>query len=276
MDFKVEYQLTLNDEVVAAPVEIITYSDPLGLAESIDLNLGESHQVKLLSLKATQNLKWLEKALKLPDKYLKIKTNLRKFRLIQEIHDAVEDTKKDLRRTSKWALLLLHIRNRNLFVQNRTDCVIVGLVGVAGGSTSEDEKETLQWITKQLHQDLEFVLDPAGQVPGGCWKRSEIWGTYEDEITQIVENLKKHPQCMKATWVPSRRSFKVQNSKACKFFRVSNLRQRDKASVILEDVFGQVESQCLEFLENSPSASSGPAIVEEEEEAIEQSQESAS
>ena len=143
-------------------------------------------------------MRWLEKALKLPAQYLK--ANLRKFRLIQEIQNAVEETKKkDLKKKTRaptqWkALLLLHIRNRNLFVQNRTDCVIVGLVGVTGGTSSVDEKETLQWIARQMHKDLEIVQGSAGDGPGGGWKRSESWGDHEGEITEVLENLKKHRQ----------------------------------------------------------------------------------
>ena len=92
MDFKVEYLLTLNSEVVPAPEQVISYLDPLGLAENLELDFDQAHQVKMVSFKATQSLKWLEKALKLPAQYLK--ANLRKFPLIQEIQNAVEETKK--------------------------------------------------------------------------------------------------------------------------------------------------------------------------------------
>ena len=273
MDLKAEYKLCLNDEVVPAPVENITYLDPLGLAEDIQLNLDRMDRVELVSFKASHNMRWLEKVLKVPAQYMK--TNLHKFRLMQEIKDEVEDIKKDIkvnaRAPTQWkSLLLLHIRNRILFVQNRTDCVIVGLVGVTGSTSCRDEEETLLWLARQFQQDLQLVQDPAADQPAGGWKRSsESWGDYEDEITEVIENLKKHPQCLKASWVPSRKSFRVQkHSKAFKFFRVSNLGSRKKTSVNLEDIFGQVESSCLEFLDTSPSsASSAPAIQDQEQEA---------
>ena len=273
MDFKAEYRLCLNDEVLPFSEELLTFIDPLDLAQDIDLNLDEHRgRVKVVSLKATGNLRWLEKILKVSAQFMK--TNLNKFALIKDIKKAVEDVKKTTKKPrapTQWkSLVFLRIRDRNLFVQNRSDCVIVGLVGVTGKTSPEDEKETLQWIAEQMYKDLEFVQEQGSDEPAGGWKRSESWGDHENEITEVVENLKKHSQCLKATWVPSRQCFRVQNLR--KVFKdiCICLGKRRKSSVDLQDTFASAESRALEFLMDSdpPSASSAPAIQDQENEEL--------
>ena len=183
MDLKVEYKLCLNDEVVPTSVDCLLFIDPLDLAGDIDLDLEQHHQVNLVNLQTTGNLRWLEKVFKLPAQSLR--KDLHKLPLISQIKKAVEDVKKSIQKTrapTQWkALTILSIRNRILFVQNRTDCVILGLVDETGDTSLQGVKKTLLWIAEQVQKDLEALQTPAGDGPAG-WKRSESWGDREDEI----------------------------------------------------------------------------------------------
>ena len=273
MDLSVAYKLVANDQVVliteAATLPIV---DPFGLAEEIGLNLEESlRSVKLLTLKASGDIRWLEKILKLPAQSLK--SNLSKFPLLQEIKHCIEEHKKAsntarTRAPTEWAALArIKIHSRNLFVQNRSNSVVLGLVGVIGSTAPQDEKEVLHWFLRELQQDIGSLSRGDVQKSFRC---SEAPGPYEDQAQEVLENLRAHSGCSRANWCPSKVSFKIQkkNSKAWHLVRVPDLGKKKKTFVDSQEPFDKVLSLCIEYLSSSaPSSSSDPAVQEAQDEA---------
>ena len=65
-EFQVGYKLCLNGHPVPVETKEMVLVDPLNLAMSHSLNLPESSEVNLISFKASGDMNWLCKSLKVP------------------------------------------------------------------------------------------------------------------------------------------------------------------------------------------------------------------
>ena len=98
----------------------------------------------------------------------------------------------------------------------------------------EDETDILRWFLKELAKDIKVLLEKP-QQPQAKSSHESLESEPQDEekqqaIDEGLERLRGHHTVRKATWLPSRGSFKViKKDKITSEFRVNLSNQEDRA-----------------------------------------------
>ena len=246
--FQVEYRLCLNGHAIPVETKDMFLVDPLNLAETYSLDLPDSTEVNLVSFKASGDMNWLCKSLQLPDDDDDKKRSTGRWwahnpirvPLLMEIKEAIKNLKQlKLKQTrdgklptDHHCLILLEIRGQLLYVRNNSTSVTLGLAkepgslpfcskdigepstprennGIDEPSTPRknkdmDELQPLVWFCTQLQKDIDENLQQKPEQ-----KASSVAAEHEDQVQEVMETLKAHPQCHVVHFVPSRMLFKI-------------------------------------------------------------------
>ena len=264
-----KFRLSLNDMAVPLEKKTMTVIDPHQLAHGLDLDLEETVEISLGSFKAIADMWWFLKALKLESKWWKFHHG--QIPLLLEIRENVKNIKNNIgARYPKehGSMVILHVREKILFVQNLQNIVVLGLRGTPGApqGTPEDEIGALQWFLKELEKDIEKLLslgEPEQDQPTNKGSAQDEDQEFLEVIQDCTKNLQKHPNCHSAFFVPSRSCFRVRTKdKRFSEFRVKNLKRKRSLEEEKNQEFHKVLSMALVFLGSSDS---GPSLVEPDE-----------
>jgi hypothetical protein len=222
----------------------------------------------LLSIKATAEMGWLEKAFKLHTRWW-VK-NQWEILLLLEIRQAIDSKKVKSGINSRMprlpnAIVAIRIREKVILVQNRSQSLCLAF-------KPGEEVETLQWFLEELEKDLEKMQDQAA-APQGPQKQRQKHCGLGDEEAQVaktsLEKVKGHPQCLNASYLPSRSSIKViKKDKNTKQFFVKGLvvirkkfaeTEADETmkKEALDPVFDKVVTSALVFLDGGDDDGDG-------------------
>jgi hypothetical protein len=188
--------------------------------------------------------------------------------LLLEIRENIKNIKNNIgARYPKehGSMVILQVRERILFVQNLQNIVVLGLRGTPGAppGTPEDEIGALQWFLKELEQDIEKVLSPGEPEQN----QATNMGSAEDEHHEFLEviqdctkNLRKHSNCQKAFFMPSRSCFRAHTKdKRSSEFRVQKLKRKRGLENEKDQEYHKALSRALVFLGSSDGA---PSLAE--------------
>ena len=257
----VKFRLTLNDFAVPVVKKTMPVIDPYQLSEGLDMNFEDEVEISLLSLKATADMTWLQKALKLHHRWWV--RNHSHIPLLLEIRELIKKNKvykgsgARLPREHE-SMVLLKVRERIICVQNLPNIVILGLTGTPGAPQGgpEDEVGALQWFLQELQKDI-GILQGQEQEPADPSKVSKtpVAEEHQDAVEECIKSLVKHPHCQRAWYIPSRRSFRVvKKDKSSSDFRVRAASKRKHGEQEDNEQFHKALSAAMEFLEPSDSA----------------------
>ena len=189
--------------------------DPLALGETNSLNLPIATEVNLVSFKASGDMNWLCKSLQLPggdgSNYNKGRWwahNCFRVPLLIEIKEAIKKIKQLKRAnqpTDHQCLILLEVRGQLLYVRNSSTAVTLGLTKEPGTLNVPDPGiDPLVWFCTQLQKDIDE------QLLGNPEKMAvPAHAEHEEQVKQVMESLRAHPQCQRVYFVPSRMLFKI-------------------------------------------------------------------
>ena len=98
--------------------------------------------------------------------------------------------------------ILVRVRGKNIFVQNLTNVVKLGLPMEGRGAL-----ETLKWFLQEIQKDLKTLRETQRArapppAPSADPRLDEL-------VDGIMERLLTHPRCHKALWLPSRSCFRL-------------------------------------------------------------------
>lgn len=269
--FHLEFSLCLNGLAVPLEHKEMQVLDPDSLSgawgEAWGMELGSDDlliEMSLLSLKATADMWWFLKPMKLGSKWWK--THHSEIPLLIEILSIIKSKKSKSRRVPKEpdAMVLLKVREKVLCVQNLPHLVTLGFPGAP-----EDNlplMKQLMWILEQLSKDIkrlgENPVDPEEalvEAPEQSEEEDEASTSQKQIIQDCLKNLQKHPNCLSAIWAPSRTSFRIKRQdKRFRDFRVKALK-RKKTPDHEEGQFQESLEEALLFLDGEDSAP-GPAV----------------
>ena len=279
--FVASYMLCLNGKEVPVETKNMILLDPLNLAEKHSLNLPDSTdltEVNLVSFMASGDQNWLCKSLQLPggheDKHGKSRWwayNSHRVPLILEIKQAIKalkQKKKANQPTDHHCLILLEIRGKLLWVKNSSTAVILGLTKEPGTlNVPQPDIDPLVWFCTQLQKDIDEDLQDKPD------KRAHTEGLdeHEEQVEEVLEQLKAHPQCQVAHFVPSRTLFKIHKKSGktqgagkgsqvseVKVLGLNKWRKKQGASQGSQDPFQKCLSMGLSFLDETDDAPDGP------------------
>ena len=187
--------------------------------------LGDSEvmKVRLVSLKGTGSATWLTQALGLPARWWS--QNHHRVPILLKVLELIRDGKPTRGAAVRMPrqhnrLVQLHIRGRDLWFQNRSECVVLAIRDGLEGL------EDLFFFLKELRTDIqeqqlvEVSRAPVDPPPEHLMKDL-------DEARQTVEN---HHRCASAVFLPSRRCLRVvrNTDKATKELRVKCLNKKPR------------------------------------------------
>jgi len=261
--FDFQLRLCLGSHVVPVVEETHPVLDPHNLGAELEfLDVDDSLEVSLVSLKATGNLVWLEKALSLPARWWVKHSS--KIPLLKEIREVIKDKKPSPSQGSKSrlprepsALVILKIRERVLLMQNSSSQMHLALTGTPGAppGSFEDKVGTLKWFCNELQEDIKVMLEEE-QQEGEAEEEQEAGPQVPGAtVAKSLETLREHPLVLKAHYLPSRTSFKVvKKDKSTSIFWVQGLKKRkleedDEDQV--QSLFEKAVSAALNTLESS-------------------------
>jgi hypothetical protein len=168
----------------------------------------EDQEFLLLPIKATADMNWLQKSFKLPGARWWI-LNQYKINLLSEMRQAIDNKKIKNGRGCRMpklhkSIVAIRIRDKVILVRNRSKSLCLAF-------KPGEEVETLQWILKELEEDIEKLSDQtAEEGPQKQQLHKNAVGNEEGDV--VKDSLKKvqaHAQCLQATFLPSRLSMKV-------------------------------------------------------------------
>ena len=262
-----DYKLCLNRCVVLVEKKHMFLLDPLSLGERYCLNIPESADVDLVCFKATGDKWWLIDALVLPGavgangKSRWWASNSVRVPLIQEVKAQIKTLKQKKRANEPrdpLALILLEVRGMLLWVRNSSMSVMVGLIKEPGwiGGPGPDHGNLL-WFCKELQKDILENLDDKAtkRDPGG-----DVPAEYKEQVEEVLDVLKAHPQCQQVHFLPSSKSFRIRKrSGASKLIYVVGLNKFLKSqasssgsSQPAQDPWHQCLSKALSYLDGVP------------------------
>ena len=261
---KVEYQLCLNNQAVPVEKKELNILDPLSLAEKWNLSLPEPAEVNLVTFKATADMAWFEKVLKLPSRWWV--HNQSRIPLLLEIKEAIRSSRGQrkgseiLLPSEHKSLVLLEVRGKLLYVQNTSTVVILGLTQDPGFlNVPNPDTEPLCWFCTQLQKDIEEHLT---EKPEKQDKGSTIPEEHQERVKECLEQLQEHSQCHAVHFVPSRMLFRILKKNRCgpqNAGRVSEIRvvglnkfrktMGSEGATEAQDPFLKSMSLALEFLD---------------------------
>ena len=210
----------------------------------------------ILNLKATANVEWLMKNLKLHSRWWML--NSKRVPLINEILEVINNINKN-RKTAVHARLVVPIKIRNhvIFVLKDARAVKLAI------DSDEPNFEDLDWFVHELGEDIGKL--PAKGSSSATKPLHDEDPLVSEIIDNVVQDLKQHHACKTVCFVRSRRAFKVvkKNLKRPMHFHVPlfNKKRRqivdrqDPQSVEqLRDAVTEVSSQVLQFLAGNPGS----------------------
>ena len=214
-DFQVEYRLCLNGQAIPVETKDMDLVDPLSLADTYSLNLPDSTQANLVSCKASGHMNWLCKSLQLPDgdgsncsKGRWWAHNSIRVPLLMEIKEAIKNLKQQKKAnqpTDHQCLILLEIRGQLLYVKNSSTAVTLGLTKEPGTLTvPHPDIDPLVWFCTQLQKVIDEHLQQKPEK-----KAAPVPAEHEEQVKEVMERLKAHPQCQLVYFVPSRMLFNI-------------------------------------------------------------------
>ena len=260
--FQVKSSLCLNGQAIPVETKDMILLDPLNLADSNSLDLPESTVVNLISFKASGDMNWLCKSLQVPggdDKKCKkcrwwVHNSVR-VPLLMEIKEAIKHLKKKKKKgvsADPKCLILLEIRGQLLYVLNNSASVTLGLTKEPGTLTvPHPDIDPLVWFCTQLQKDIDQHLQhkPDKKAHPQCQVE------HEEQVKEVLEQLKAHPQCLVVNFVPSRLLFKIRKKSGplpVSVVRVVGLNKwmkKQSASHASEDPFQKCLARGLSFLD---------------------------
>ena len=241
--FQVEYRWCLNGLAIPVEIKDMFIVDPLNLADTYSLKLPDYTEVNLVSFKATGDMNWLCKSLQLPGDDIDKKHppcrwwshNSNRVPLLMEIKEAIKNLKLEKEKRSfndVHSLILLEIRGQLLYVRNNSVAVTLGLAKEPGSlpfcskdigepSTPRenkdidepssprknkdiDEFQPLVWFLSQLQKDIDESLQDMPEQ-----KAASVASEHEEQVQEVMEKLKAHPQCHLVHFLLSRMLFRI-------------------------------------------------------------------
>ena len=209
------------------------------------------------------DLNWLHQGLALPRKWWQ--QNHFCVPLTQEILGLIKDKKpkqgsQALMPRNHKSLLPLQVRGKILWCENNSRCVILAL-------KQGREVERLQWFMHELSKDIENLAEdpevsdgPEDQAgPGHKNSKLKLSEDLENLVKESLEQLREHPQSLRAVYLTSRSSFRVSRKKGngCKLIRVMDLKKKQAEALEQEDQqplkrqFSFAVQACIELLESA-------------------------
>ena len=271
-DFQVEYMLCLNGQAIPVETKEMILLDPLNLADTNSLNLPISNEVNLVSFKASADMNWLCKSLQFPDgdgsKCSKGRWwahNSNRVPLLMEIKEAIRNLKQQRARallpTDHQCLILLEIRGQLLYVKNSSQAVTLGLTKEPA-TLIVPHPDILVWFCTQLQKDIDEHLQHKPEK-----KAAPVPAEHEEQVKEVMERLKAHPQCQLVHFSPSRMLFWIRKKsphgpaiagkvKEVKVVGLNKWRKTGGASGALEgsqDPFHRSLAMGLRFLDDPDS-----------------------
>ena len=240
MALVVQNRVCLGDSAIPLREQCLDFHDLHTLAEG-DL---DGQVFLLLSLKASGDLRWLERGFKLSAKWW-VRNHMR-VPLLKEIRQAIE-TKKSRSgggsRLPKLAntLVAIKIREKVILVQNQP--LFVNLAFHPG-----EEIEGLQWIINELKKYIDHLKEessessqddddegeddeheePQGSLRVSKQQRHPLSKNEQQIVENSLKNIREHSECLRATFLPSRCAFRVfKKDKSKSEFRVSDLKKKN-------------------------------------------------
>ena len=274
-DFQVEYKLCLNGLTVPVETKNIMLVDPLDLADTNSLILPDTTEANLVSFKASGDMNWLCKSLQLPggdgSKYSKGRWwahNSTRVPLLMEIKEAIKNLKQQKKAnqpTDHQCLILLEIRGQLLYAKNSSTAVTLGLTKEPGTlNVPHPDIDPLVWFCTQLQRDIDEHLQHKPEK-----KAASVPAEHEEQVQEVLEKLKAHPQCQLVHFVPARMLFRIRKKSLhgpatageTAEFKVLGLhkwRRTEGASESSEDPFQKCLAMGLNFL-SAPDEASAPS-----------------
>ena len=151
----------------------------------------------LLSLKTSEQALWLTEYLGQKTKWWRNVGH--SVPLMQELVQSYPKRSKGL--LSSDTVIPIIVRGKEILVLNRRASPTLAFV------ESKGDFETLAWFLGELKKDLDSS-DTVPRVP----RSSEIGDGEKDDIEVILEDLKSHPNCRKAWFLPSVQAIEVHSS----------------------------------------------------------------
>ena len=282
-DFQVEYKLCLNGLTVPVETKNIMLVDPLDLADTNSLILPDTTEANLVSFKASGDMNWLCKSLKLPDgdgKYSQSRWwahNSIRVPLLMEIKEAIKNLKQQKKTnqpTDHQCLILLEIRGQLLYVKNSSTAVTLGLTKEPGTlNVPHPDIDPLVWFCTQLQKDIDEHLQHKPEK-----KAASVPAEHEEQVQEVMERLKAHPQCQLVHFVPARMLFRIRKKSLhgpanagkvseVKVLGLNKWRKTEGASESSQNPFQKCLSMGLSFLDapDDASAPSAPPAPDSQE-----------
>ena len=273
--FKLEHRLCLN----GLPLPLQTAKMDLEDLHKVAGGDQEDQDFVLLSIKASGEVHWLEKALNVRARFWR--TNHAHIPLMQEMSKAIDDGKvrKGARgRLSRMvqAVVGIKVRNKVVLVQNKSGLVLAFRPG--------EEMETIRWFLEEVSKDLKRLEEVGRACGDGPRKKGGGHRVPLDDpdpaqafIDTTLSKIKAHPQCHLVTYMPSRICFHVikkgekddvqnfylhgyQKKRKVLLDQVSQVdgeqRQDDRAEEAVRIVFEQTLNVCIEYLDKATGSQS--------------------
>jgi hypothetical protein len=250
----VSYRVCVNDVAVPFVVRTSVFRDINDLAGGDT----DGEDFILVCLKATADVRWLEKYLNLPRRWWVHNSGASTVPLMSEIREAINVKQITKGRGCRFerqqnTIVAIRVRGKVILIQNNVMNLNIAF-------KTGDEIEGLKWFLLQLGVDFasrheweaparkrsrteEQVGDDddahlegldEGPPPSSSKQQRHYLGHHEHAIVQTsVVALEEHPECFKAKFLPSRASFMVtKQDRTSKEFVVSGLNKHRKNALI--------------------------------------------
>ena len=128
--------------------------------------------------------------------------------LLTEIKEAIKDLKREKKAnqpTDHQCLILLEIRGQLLYVKNTPTSVTLGLNQDPGTkNVLQRDIDSLIWFCTQLQKDIDEHLEHKPEK-----KATAVPAEHEEQVQDVTEKLKAHPQCQVVHFLPTRMAFRI-------------------------------------------------------------------
>ena len=236
----VQQKWTLGDRALPLERKVLDLVDPSQNPPECRL---QDVGFLLLSLKTSEQALWLTEYLGESSRWWRQVGHRQP--LMQEIAQSYPKRAKGL--LSSDTVIPIIVRGKEILVLNRRASPTLAFV------ESKGDFETLAWFLGELKKDLDSS-DTVPRVP----RSEEIGDGEKDDIEVILEDLKSHPKCRKAWFLPSVQAIEVHSSskRSTKIHLKKALKKRGGATL------EAAASQALAFLQgcDSKAGSSSSAL----------------
>ena len=265
---EVAQRLCLGEHAVPVERLSLPFVDPYNLSTIT----AEFIVVSLVSFKASGSKGWLEQGLQVPSRWWP--RNHASLPILQEILELIRQqnpkTGQSCLPRSQKSLIALKVRDRILWFQNDSRCVILGVLDGDKGLAD------FRWFLEELSKGGKDAGGPAAagdivelaQAEPGDPDAGDDLGTF---ITGALETLQAHQGCLRATYLPSRLSIRVvrMEDKVVSEFRLKNLKRKRAESADHDSEepvnrqFDMVVSEAIKFLDSYERADTAGAEAPE-------------